>query len=384
MRSVGLTWSRPNAFASGVPFAFPASPDIGPGLTDAGRALVAACGRLGVVVDLSHLNEAGFWDVASIALAPLVATHSNAHALCPSSRNLTDEQLDAIGRSGGVVGVNFAVAFLRADGHNDPATPVEEIVRHVDYIADRIGDDHVALGSDFEGATVPQSLAGAAGLPALAGLLNARFGDERTAKITQRNWLRVRDATWRPWGRYFDAAGDDPRPTLIDAASRFAEPGFAVDLGCGNGRDSAELLRRGWRVLAIDGETDAIERVHAALGPDSDRLETLVATFADARWPACDLVNSSFALPFASPASFPALWTRIVESIRPGGRFCGQLFGVHDDWAGSGVTVHSRPEADALLQPFAVETPDEFDAEGSTAVGTRKHWHVYHVVARRL
>src|SRR5436305_604291 len=116
LRSVGLVWSRPNAFAEGVPFRFPSSPDTGPGLTDAGRELVRACNRLGILVDLSHLNEAGFWDVAALSEAPLVATHSNAHTLCAASRNLTNRQLDAIRDSGGLVGVNFAVTFLREAG----------------------------------------------------------------------------------------------------------------------------------------------------------------------------------------------------------------------------------------------------------------------------
>src|SRR5262249_13192549 len=107
LRSLGPVWSRPNAFGEGVPFAFPSTPDTGPGLTPAGRNLVNACNRLGILVDCSHLTEAGFWDVASLSLVPLVATHSNAHALCRSSRNLTDAQLDAIGESGGVVGINF-------------------------------------------------------------------------------------------------------------------------------------------------------------------------------------------------------------------------------------------------------------------------------------
>ena len=113
LRSVGLVWSRSNAFAHGVPFEFPASPDTGPGLTAAGLDLVRACNRLGILVDLSHLNEAGFWDVARTSSAPLVATHSNAHALCPSTRNLTDAQLDEVARTDGVVGVNFACGFLR-------------------------------------------------------------------------------------------------------------------------------------------------------------------------------------------------------------------------------------------------------------------------------
>ncbi len=121
LRSLGPVWSRPNAFAHGVPFDFPRGPDTGPGLTAAGKRLVQACNRLGVLVDLSHLNEAGFWDVARISDAPLVATHSCAWALASSPRNLTDAQLDAIRASGGIVGINFHKGFLRADGDADRA-----------------------------------------------------------------------------------------------------------------------------------------------------------------------------------------------------------------------------------------------------------------------
>src|SRR5437763_8570343 len=197
LRSVGLVWSRPNAFAEGVPFRFPASPDTGAGLTGAGRDLVRACNRLGILVDLSHLNETGFWDVQRLSQAPLVATHSNAHALCPASRNLTDLQLDAIRDSGGIVGVNFAVTFLREDGRNNPDTPITEIVRHVDYLSERMGIDHVAFGSDFDGARVPDELGGAAGLPKLvAALQHVGYDDDAVAKITHRNWLRVLRETW--------------------------------------------------------------------------------------------------------------------------------------------------------------------------------------------
>jgi len=197
LRSVGLVWSRPNAFAEGVPFRFPSSPDTGAGLTDAGRELVRACNRLGILVDLSHLNEAGFWDVQRLSDAPLVATHSNAHALCPASRNLTDRQLDAIRDSGGVVGVNFAVTFLREDGRNDASTPITEIVRHIDYFVERMGIDHVAFGSDFDGATIPDELGGAAGLPKLVSALrDAGYDDAAIAKLTHENWLRVLAATW--------------------------------------------------------------------------------------------------------------------------------------------------------------------------------------------
>jgi membrane dipeptidase len=197
LRSVGLVWSRPNAFAEGVPFRFPSSPDTGAGLTDAGRELVRACNRLGILVDLSHLNEAGFWDVQRISDAPLVVTHSNAHALCAASRNLTDRQLDAVRDSGGVVGVNFAVGFLREDGYNDAATPITEIVRHIDYLVERMGIDHVAFGSDFDGATIPDELGGVAGLPKLVNALrDAGYDDDAIAKLTHENWLRVLAATW--------------------------------------------------------------------------------------------------------------------------------------------------------------------------------------------
>ena len=197
MRSIGLVWSRPNAFAEGVPFRFPGSPDTGAGLTAAGRELVRACNRLGILIDLSHLNAAGFWDVARLSDAPLVATHSNAHALCASTRNLIDEQLDAIASSGGVVGVNFAVGFLREDGRADPATPLTEIVRHVDHLVGRMGIDHVAFGSDFEGAVVPAALGGAAGFPRLVDALRERgYDDDAVDRITHGNWLRVLDATW--------------------------------------------------------------------------------------------------------------------------------------------------------------------------------------------
>jgi membrane dipeptidase len=197
LRSIGPVWSRANAFASGVPFRFPSTGDVGPGLTEPGRDLVRACNRLGILVDLSHLNEAGFWDVAALSDAPLVATHSNAHALCPASRNLTDRQLDAIGDSGGIVGVNFAVTFLREDGNLVRETPISEIVRHVAYLAERMGVDHVAFGSDFDGAVVPDELGGVTGLPKLVSELEAAgYDGTAVAKITHENWLRVLRATW--------------------------------------------------------------------------------------------------------------------------------------------------------------------------------------------
>jgi membrane dipeptidase len=128
LRSLGIVWSRPNAFGHGVPFKFPSSPDTGPGLTEAGRELVRACNERRILIDLSHLNEKGFWDVAGLSTAPLVATHSNAHSVCPHARNLTDRQLDAIRESGGMVGLNFATAFLRPDGSMNADTDRKSVV----------------------------------------------------------------------------------------------------------------------------------------------------------------------------------------------------------------------------------------------------------------
>lgn len=192
LRSLGLTWSRPNAFASGVPFAFPGTPDVGPGLTAAGRALVREADRLRVIVDVSHLNEAGFWDVLAASERPVVASHSNVHRLCPSPRNLTDAQLDALAERDGLVGLNFAVAFLREDGAHEGDTSLDVLARHLDALLERLGEDRVAFGSDFDGARVPDALRDVAGLPRLLeGLGEHGYGDALLHKIAHRNWVAL-------------------------------------------------------------------------------------------------------------------------------------------------------------------------------------------------
>jgi membrane dipeptidase len=197
LRSLGPVWSRSNAFGQGVPFRCPSSPDTGPGLTDLGKELIGACNRMRILIDLSHLNERGFWDVAAISDAPLVATHSNAHALSPHSRNLTDEQLTAIRETGGMVGVNFATSFLRPDGRRDADTPTELVVEHLDYILEHVGEDGVGFGSDFDGAKIPAEIGNAAGLQNLVEVMRMRgYGKPLIEKICFRNWLRVLGQTW--------------------------------------------------------------------------------------------------------------------------------------------------------------------------------------------
>jgi membrane dipeptidase len=198
LRSLGPVWSRPNIFGHGVPFRCPSSPDTGPGLTDLGKALIGACNRLKILIDLSHLNERGFWDVAELSDAPLVATHSNAHAISPHSRNLTDKQLAAIRETKGLVGVNFAVSFLRPDGGRDKNTPLDLIVQHIEHLIEHVGEDGVGFGSDFDGALIPEELGSAAGLQRLVQVLRQReFGEKLIEKLCFRNWLRVLRRTWK-------------------------------------------------------------------------------------------------------------------------------------------------------------------------------------------
>ena len=197
LRSLGIVWSRDNVFGHGVPFRFPSSPDTGPGLTGAGKALVKRCNELKIMIDVSHLNEKGFWDVARLSSAPLVATHSNAHALCASSRNLTDEQLRAIGASQGMVGLNFANGFLRADGRWGSENGLDTMLRHLDRMMKLAGEDHVGLGSDFDGARIPSPIGDATGLPRLTAAMAAYgYGEELAKKLCSENWIRVLERTW--------------------------------------------------------------------------------------------------------------------------------------------------------------------------------------------
>jgi membrane dipeptidase len=197
LRSLGLVWGRPNAFAEGVAVHYQGSPDTGPGLTAAGRELIRACNDLRIMIDLSHLNERGFWDVAKLTNAPLVATHSNAYALCPSSRNLTDPQLDAIAASDGMVGLNFAVNFLREDARRDANTPLDVMVRHVDYLVERVGIDRLGFGSDFDGVLISREIGDVSGLPKLLSALRDRgYDDHALAKLAHENWVRVLRKTW--------------------------------------------------------------------------------------------------------------------------------------------------------------------------------------------
>lgn len=197
LRSLGPVWSRPTIFGEGVPFRFPATPDIGAGLTDLGMELVRRCNDKGILIDLSHLNQKGFEDVAHHSRHPLVATHSNAHALCKHARNLTDAQLELIKASRGMVGLNFASAFLREDGRMLTDVPVEQMLRHLDYLIEFLGEDSVGLGSDFDGAEIPDVIGDVSGLPRLVAAMQAHgYGEQLIDKLCHGNWFRVLEETW--------------------------------------------------------------------------------------------------------------------------------------------------------------------------------------------
>ena len=197
LRSLGLVWSRPNDFACGVPFRYPSTPDHYGGLTPAGFELVRACDELGILLDLAHLNEKGFWDVAKTTTKPLIVTHTGALSLCPSSRNLTDDQIRAVGDSGGVVGVTFHCGDLRPDGRLNPETPLDVVVDHLEAFAELVGPEHVAIGSDFDGALMPRALADVAALPKLLECMVARgWHPEDIEKVAGINWIRALRTAW--------------------------------------------------------------------------------------------------------------------------------------------------------------------------------------------
>lgn len=198
LRSLGPVWSRPTIFGHGVPMAYPGHPDTGPGLTDTGKDLVRLCNDMGILIDLSHLNEKGFDDVARLSDAPLIATHSNAHAICPSTRNLTDRQLHMIRERGGMVGLNFATFFLNPDGGADRGTGFDPMLRHLDHLLTHLGEDHVGLGSDFDGCTLPDVIGDVTGVPRLFEAMAAHGYDAALiAKLARDNWLSCLDRSLR-------------------------------------------------------------------------------------------------------------------------------------------------------------------------------------------
>lgn len=195
LRVLAPTWSRSTIFAHGVSFEgkLPES-----GLTDLGRELVAECDRLGIVLDVSHINPAGFWDMIETSANPIIATHSSVKAISPHARNLDDDQIRAIANKGGTIGINFATFFLRPDMQGDADVPVDVVLRHFDHIINLVGDEHVSFGTDFDGAPIPAFVKDATGLTAVLRAMKASgYSDARLERICNGNFLRVAAQVWK-------------------------------------------------------------------------------------------------------------------------------------------------------------------------------------------
>ncbi|RMH24053.1 MAG: class I SAM-dependent methyltransferase [Planctomycetota bacterium] len=198
----------------------------------------------------------------------------------------------------------------------------------------------------------------------------------------------------RDWSAYFDRMeGKPPRATLLRALEKFgsvdrSDAPLAVDLGCGAGQDLVAILENGWRAWACDSNPDGLARLRArracADAISDGRLTVVETDFQSVRIPPATLINASFSLPFCPPDHFPALWSQIDAALPPGGRFSGQLFGDRDDWALLDDRTHlTRAETLALFDEYILEHFEEEDRPSSHAGEHHKHWHIFHIVARK-
>lgn len=195
LRSLGIVWSRDTIFGSGVRFT---GPQPMAGLTEAGLALVAECNRLGILLDVSHLNPAGFRDVVRASERPFVATHSCVKAITPHVRNLDDDQIRAVAQKDGTIGIAFANSFLRPDMERNDDTPLDLVLAHFEHVIALVGDRHVSIGSDWDGTDVPRVLRDAAHLPVLLRAFRERgWSDDRIERVASGNFRRVLRAVWR-------------------------------------------------------------------------------------------------------------------------------------------------------------------------------------------
>ncbi|NLK38401.1 MAG: membrane dipeptidase [Epulopiscium sp.] len=183
VRAMTLTWNYRNALADGV-----LESETGGGLTKFGKEVVQEMNNLGMIVDVSHISEKGFWDVEKIAEQPYIASHSNAKAICPAARNLTDEQIKVIARRGGVIGINLYPPFLSEANH----ASMEDVLQHIDHIIELVGDDYIGLGSDFDGIEhTPFDICHVSDYSVLFQKIEARYSKDTMEKIGHRNFLRV-------------------------------------------------------------------------------------------------------------------------------------------------------------------------------------------------
>jgi tellurite methyltransferase len=190
------------------------------------------------------------------------------------------------------------------------------------------------------------------------------------------------------WDDYYQKTqGRALRQLLLDVLEKYSSGDslHAIDLGCGDGTETALLLSRGWHVLAVDGESAAIKRLMDKVPLEAQvRLGTQVAKFEEVVLPMADLIHASYSIPFCHPSQFPTLWEKIKNALNTGGRFVGQFFGVHDSWANDpDMTFFTEEQVRAMLNGLEVEYFHEEDTDGQAASGP-KHWHVFTVIVKKV
>lgn len=184
VRAIGLTWNQRNEIGDGV-----GEPRAGGGLTEFGIGVIKEMNRLGMIIDVSHLTERGLRDCLEYSKHPLIASHSNARAVCDHVRNLSDEAIRGLAAGGGVMGINMASDFLVTQGQ----ASLDDVVAHIDHITELVGTDHVGIGADFDGITLPpRELPDVSCLPRLTEALTRRgYGDDDIRKVLGGNFMRV-------------------------------------------------------------------------------------------------------------------------------------------------------------------------------------------------
>lgn len=195
VRSICLTWNHRNEIAAGVggdtlqEDVSGKYDNLGSGLTSFGRDLIREMNSIGMLIDLSHIAEKGFWDVMECTDKPVIVSHSNAKKICSHKRNLTDDQIKAIKINGGVIGINLNPPFLNNSGRAN----IKDIMVHIEHVVGLIGEDHIGLGTDFDGIdSTPEGISGVQDINKIfEELERLNYSKRFIEKFASKNFLRV-------------------------------------------------------------------------------------------------------------------------------------------------------------------------------------------------
>lgn len=191
------------------------------------------------------------------------------------------------------------------------------------------------------------------------------------------------------WAEYYQAMLARPRhPHYDNLDPHLPDGGNALDLGCGVGQGVVHLVEKGFTVTTVDAEVEALKHLKDRLPADAS-VKLIHSNFEDfgSQLPGLgtfDVVVAHFSLFFLPPDEFAKFWPLVVNAVKPGGLLSTQLLGVNDDWTERGYSVHTSEQVEDLMEPFEVLVQEEVERDGETALGTKKHWHVFHIVARKL